>query len=150
MEAANDTVLSNSLPASPWTISKARLRTAGLIGGLIVAFLVFDGVTKILRTEATVKGSEQLGIPVEATPFIGVLLLIFASIYIIPATRILGAILLTGYLGGAIFAHVRVGNGAFPLIFTATFGVLIWAVAVLCQPRLLSLIFLQQWPAGKE
>ena len=116
----------------------------------MVAFFIFDGVTKLLRTEATVKGSEQLGIPAEATPLIGALLLVCTAIYVIPATRILGAILLTGYLGGAVFAHVRVGNGAFPLIFTSTFGALVWAVAALREPRLLKLIFLQQWPTAKE
>ncbi len=151
MDTANDTVLAtNTFSSQSPAISKVRFWTAAILGGLTAAFLIFDGVTKLLRTEATIKGSEQLGIPVEATPFIGVLLLICTSIYIIPATRILGAILLTGYLGGAVFAHVRVGNGMFPLIFTAAFGVLVWAVAALREPRLIKLIFLQQWPAGKE
>jgi hypothetical protein len=151
MEATNDTVLrTNTFSASSPAISKGRVWTAAIIGGLMVAFFVFDGVTKLLRTEATVRGSEQLGIPVEATPLIGALLLICTAIYVIPATRILGAVLLTGYLGGAVFAHVRVGNGAFPLVFTAAFGALVWAVVALREPRLLRLIFLQQWPAGKE
>lgn len=134
----------------PARVSKAKLWAGAIIGGLAVAFLIFDGVTKLLQTDATVKGSEQLGYPAEATPIIGILLLVCTAIYVLPKTRLLGAILLTGYLGGAIASHVRVGNGAFPIIFSAAFGALVWAALVLREPSLFSLILLRQWPGKPQ
>ena len=131
-------------------VSKPRLWAGKIISGLLVAFLIFDGVTKVIQTDAVVKGSEQLGLPAATTPVIGFVLLICTAIYVFPATRILGAILLTGYLGGAIAMHVRAGNGAFPIIFSAVYGVLIWVGLVLLEPRLFGLIVQRQLPRNAQ
>jgi len=128
-------------------VSRQKLWAGAVIAGLVVVFLIFDGVTKVIQIEAVKEASVQLGLSASVTPAIGVVLLICTAIYVIPATRIFGAILLTGYLGGAIAIHVRAENGAFPVIFAATLAVLLWIALVLREPGLLRLILLRQWPA---
>ncbi len=76
---------------------------------------------------------------------IGILLLACTAIYAIPPTAILGAILLTGYLGGAVAIQVRAGGGAFPLSFSIIFGLLVWVGLILREPRLGWLVVLRQW-----
>ena len=127
-------------------VSRPKLWAGAIIGFLIVAFLVFDGVSKIIQIDAVVKASEQLGLPPGTAPVIGILLLICTVIYVIPPTRILGAILLTGYLGGAIAIHVRAENGAFPIIFSAGIGVLVWGALVLREPHLFRFIVIREQP----
>ncbi len=74
----------------------------------------------------------------------GVLLLVCTAVYVIPRTAVLGAILLTGYLGGATAAQVRVNHPLFETVFPVMFGVLIWAGAVLREDRLRALIPLRR------
>lgn len=146
MEMINESII----PGRPTAIidrpSRVKSWTGAIIGTLLVAFLIFDSVGKILQLEAVIKGSAQLGLSVETVPVIGYLLLICTVIYVIPPTRILGAILLTGYLGGAIAMHVRAGNGTFPVVFSGAFGVLAWVALVLREPQLFRLLVLRQWP----
>jgi hypothetical protein len=75
---------------------------------------------------------------------IGLLLLACTLIYVIPRTTILGAILLTGYLGGAAATHVIQRSGAFPIAFAIGFGVLVWAGLILREPRLVRWLFRRQ------
>ncbi|HXJ56449.1 MAG TPA: DoxX family protein [Verrucomicrobiae bacterium] len=125
------------------SVSKVRPWLGAIITGLVVLFLAFDGVTKILQLTPVVKASEKLGIAADLLLGIGVLLLTCTVIYLIPKTTILGAILLTGYLGGATAIHVSARSGAFPVAFSIVFGVLVWVGLVLREPRLLSLILLR-------
>ena len=118
-----------------------RVWSGWIVTGLAVAFLTFDGVTKVLRVTPVVEASKQLGLPPETTVPIGLLLLGCTLIHLIPRTTILGAILLTGYLGGATAVQVRAGNGTFPVVFSVGFGVLVWAGLALREPRLASWIF---------
>ena len=133
------------MPIVTDTVSKPRFWAGAIVAGLLVAFFVFDGVAKLLQVDAVMKASEQLGLQLSVTPMIGVLLLVCTLVYVIPKTSILGAILLTGYLGGAIAIHVRAGNGAFPVIFAFVFGGLVWLSLVLREPRLFRLILLREW-----
>ena len=137
-----------AMPSSSFTqqVSRPKFWAGAVLAGLLAAFFVFDAVAKLLQVDAVMKASEQLGLPLPVTPFIGGLLLVCTLIYVIPRTSILGAILLTGYVGGAIAIHVRAGNGAFPIFFAATFGVLVWVALILREPGLLKLIFTRQWP----
>ena len=130
-------------------VSRPRLWAGAIIGGLTVAFFIFDGFTKVIKTGFSIEGSQQLGYPAETVPTIGLILLFCTAVYVIPQTRVLGAILLTGYLGGTIASHLRAGNGWFPIVFSLIFGVLVWAAAVLREPRLLSLVLLNQWPESQ-
>ena len=128
-------------PAPP---SNGMLWTGGIITGLVVLFLAFDGVTKIIKVAPVVEASERLGVPLDSIRAIGIVLLACTAIYAIPQTAVIGAILLTGYLGGAAAIHVRAGSGAFPIAFSIVFGVLAWAGLVLREPRLFWTILLRQ------
>jgi hypothetical protein len=108
-----------------------------IISALCILFLLFDAVGKVIRESHHVEGSAALGWPADQVQSIGIALLISTILYIIPRTAILGAILVTGYLGGAIAIMVRVGQ---PLYFAAVFGVLVWAGLYLRDEKLRALI----------
>ncbi|MEO8605700.1 MAG: DoxX family protein, partial [bacterium] len=110
-----------SLPSS-----KSGVLAGRIISTLVVLFLIFDGGAKVLKIPQVVEGSVQLGVPESAIPGIGIILLVATLVYVLPRTAVLGAILLTGYLGGAVFTHVRVGGPLFPIVFAVAFGVLTW------------------------
>jgi hypothetical protein len=116
--------------------------TGRIISTLLVVFFLFDGAMKFVKPEHVVKGSAEFGIPAEALNGIGAALLVSTVLYAIPSTAVLGAILLTGYLGGAIMTHVRVGGLDF--LFAAFFGVLVWLGIYLREPRLRALIPVRQ------
>jgi len=134
-------MLTNTQPA---IVSKGGLWAGGIITVLVVLFLTFDGVTKVIKAAPVVKASEQLSLPPNTILGIGILLLACTTIYAIPQTAVLGAILLTAYLGGATAIQVRAGNGAFPVAFSVAFGLLVWVGLVLRNPRLLWTILLRQ------
>jgi hypothetical protein len=127
------------------SLSTARLWTGIVLTGLVCLFLAFDGITKILKVSQVLKASEGLSLPSGTIVPIGWLLLACMVIHLIPKTAVLGALLLTGYLGGAVAIHLRAGAGAFPIVFSAAFGVLVWVGFALREPRLSGLIFLRQW-----
>jgi hypothetical protein len=103
-----------------------RIWTGRIISGLVVLFLIFDSVTKLITIPPVVEGMRQLGYPVPLAPVIGTLLLICVLLYVIPRTAPLGAILLTGYLGGAVASQLRVGMPLFTYtlgpVYAAAFG----------------------------
>jgi len=109
--------------------------------GLVVAFLLFDGLVKFVQIPAVVDASNQLGFPLHLNPGIGALLLVCLATYAVPRTAVLGAILLTGYLGGAVAMHVRVGNPLISHVLFPTYvGALIWGGLYLRDARLRALI----------
>jgi len=87
-----------------------------------------------------VEACGPLGIPVWTIQGIGVALLVSTILYAVPRTAVLGAILLTGYLGGAIETHVWTGGPAFNVIFAGMFGVLAWVALALREPRIWTLV----------
>ena len=113
--------------------------------GLVALFLVFDGITKAIRVSPVMEACQKMGIGPDTAVGIGILLLACTALYVIPKTAILGAILLTGYLGGAAASHVIARSGIFPTAFAIGFGVLVWAGLALREPRLVRWIFLRQW-----
>ena len=122
------------------TVSKGRLWTGRIISGLVVLFLLFDGITKVMKVRAVIEASAQLGYPVNAIVTIGIILLVCTVFYIIPQTAVLGAILLTGYLGGAVAANLRIGTTMFNTFFPIVFAALAWAGLYLRESRLGALI----------
>jgi hypothetical protein len=124
--------------AVPGTSSRASSRHAlwagRVISALVVAFLAFDGIIKAMMLEPIVKASTQLGYPEGAIFGIGVTLLICTVLYAVPRTAFLGAILLTGYLGGAVATQVRVEDAWF--VFPVFIGVLVWVGLFLRDDRL--------------
>ena len=95
------------------TVSKRRLWAGRIMSGIVVLFLIFDGVTKLMVIQPVVQGMRQLGYPVPLAPVIGTILLICVVLYVISRTAPLGAILLTGYLGGAVASQFRIGMPLF-------------------------------------
>ncbi|MGH9444834.1 MAG: DoxX family protein [Terriglobia bacterium] len=121
-------------------ISKAALWTGRIISGLVVLFLLFDGITKVMKASPVLKAAAQLGFSVTQIVGIGVLLLVCTIIYVIPRTSVLGAILLTGYLGGATAIQVHAANPIFETLFPVIFGVLVWVGIYARDERLRALI----------
>lgn len=108
-----------------------------IISILLVLFMLFDGIGKLLRIEESVEGTIKLGYPDRLVIVLGVVLIIVTVLYAIPRTAILGAILLTAYLGGATATQVRVESMSF--IFPILFGLLVWAGVYLRDCRLRAL-----------
>ena len=88
--------------------SKKRLWAGRIMSGIAVLFLIFDGVTKLMVIQPVVDGMRKLGYPVPLAPVIGAIVLICVVLYVIPRTAPLGAILLTGFLGGAVASQLRI------------------------------------------
>lgn len=132
-------------PARSSSASKAMPRLGAGLTGLVVLFLAFDGITKVIRVAPVLEACQKAGIASDLVSGIGLLLLACTAIYIIPKTAILGAILLTGYLGGAVTVHVIARAGNFPIVFAIGFGVLVWTGLALREPRLVRLILLRQY-----
>lgn len=109
-------------------ISKSRLWTSRIMSGLVILFMLFDGIYKLMPPDEIVKASiDELGYAEHHLPIMGILALLATVIYIIPATSVLGAVLLTGYFGGAIATHVRVDNPLFShILFPVYLAVLMW------------------------
>ncbi len=98
-----------------------------VLSTLAVLFLLFDAITKVLRAQPAVEGTVQLGYPASTVTAIGLVLLACIVLYVIPRTAVLGAILLTGYLGGAVATHVRLLNPLFShTLFPVYVAVVIW------------------------
>ena len=116
-------------------------RWAGrILSALAILFVIFDGVIKVMQMAPAMEATAQLGYPESLVFGIGILELACLVIYVIPRTSILGAILLTGYLGGAVATHVRAGSGLFPLIFPVIIGLLFWGGLYLRDNQLRALI----------
>ena len=108
--------------------SKKAMWIGRILSGLAVAFLTVDAVMKLFMPPVAVEANAQLGYPGSAMLPIAILELVCLVIYLIPRTAIIGAILWTGYLGGAIAVHVRVGNPLFShTLFPTYVAALLWA-----------------------
>ena len=121
--------------------SRAKLWTGRIASGIIVLFMLFDGVIKLVKPAPVVESFAQLGYPSGTAAGIGMAALGCTILYAIRRTSVLGAILLTGYLGGAIATHVRAGNPLFSdILFPVYMGVLVWGGIYLRNERLRALI----------
>jgi DoxX-like family len=117
--------------------SKTQLWFGRILSGIAALFLFMDGTVKVLRLAPAVEGSGQLGYPAEMVFPIGVLVLVGLALYLLPRTSVLGAIYLTGFLGGAVATHVRVGNPLFShTLFPTYVAALLWGGLVLRDVRL--------------
>jgi DoxX-like family len=110
------------------------------IGGLPALFLLVDGGMKLVSPAFVVEATTKLGYAESAIAPLGIVLLASTVLYLIPRTAVLGAILLRGYLGGAVDVHVREGEGWFPILFPVVFGALLWGGLYLRDSRLRALV----------
>ncbi|MGH9969686.1 MAG: DoxX family protein [Pyrinomonadaceae bacterium] len=120
----------------PVPVSKSRLWAGRIIGGLPALFLLVDGIMKLIKPAPVVEATVRLGYSENVIIPLGIVLLVCTVLYLIPRTSVLGAILLTGYLGGAVATHVRAGEGLFSIVFPVVFGVLLWLGLYLRDDRL--------------
>lgn len=120
--------------------SKAMLWTGRVISALVILNLLVSGGFGLAKPQVAVQGTLALGFPEGSIVLMGALLTISTILYAIPRTTILGAILVTGYLGGAVAAHVRIGSGAFDTIFPVIMGAMVWGGLYLRDPRLRSFL----------
>ena len=120
-------------------VSNGRLWAGRVISGLPALFLLVDGGMKLVKPAVVVDATVKLGYSESAIIPIGVVLIVCTILYLTPKTSVPGAILLTGYLGGAVATHVRVNEGVFPIIFPVIVGVLLWLGLYLRNPKLRAL-----------
>jgi hypothetical protein len=116
--------------------------TGRILTALVVAFMVFDGVIHVLTPAPVVDAFAQLGVPLRLSIGVGVVELVCTALYAVPRTAIFGALLLTGYLGGAIAVQLRAGAGWFPTIFPLIIAALLWGGLALRDPRVRTIVSL--------
>jgi membrane protein DedA with SNARE-associated domain len=125
----------------PIDLSRKALWAGRVLSGVAVLFLLFDAIGKLLRPAAVTEGTVQLGWPVDVILTLGVLQVICLITYLIPRTAILGAILWTGYLGGAVATHVRIDNPLFShILFPVYIAALLWGGLWLRDRRVRALL----------
>ena len=131
--------------AAPSTVSTKRVWAGRVLSALGALFLLFDGIIHILKITPVVEAFAQLGYPLGSARALGVIEIISVALYLLPRTSVLGAILLTGYLGGAIATQVRVGA---PLLSTTLFPIyvalFVWGGLYLRDDHVRSLIPLRR------
>lgn len=126
------------------SVSTGRLWSGRIISWLPAIFLLIDGVWKLFKPALVVEATVKLGYSENVIVPLGIVLTLCTILYMIRRTAVLGAILLTGYLGGAVATHVRAGEGLFPISFPIVLGVLLWGGLYLRDHRLAKLIPLHQ------
>lgn len=113
-------------PSYPVLNTKTRW-TGRILSGIAVLFLLFDAIGKLARPIQVIEGTTQLGWPASVILPLGILQVVLLALYLIPRTAPLGAVLWTGYLGGAIATHVRIGNPLFShILFPVYVAALLW------------------------
>jgi hypothetical protein len=115
-----------------------------VLSAFAVVFLAFDGAIKLMRLPAVLEATVQLGFPLSSIVPIGLTLLVCTLIYVIPRTSVVGSVLLTGYLGGAVAAQVRAGNPMFEMVFPIITGTVVWTGVFLRDRRVRALLAPQE------
>ena len=133
--------ISNAIQSDTvFSVSRKRIWAGRILSFLPALFLIFDAVMKLFKPAFVVEATVKLGYPERVIVGLGVVLLACTLIYLIPRTAVLGAILLTGYLGGAVATHVRAEQGWFEILFPVVLGILLWSGLVLRDDRVRTLI----------
>ena len=121
------------------SISLGRLWTGRIISAIFITFFLADGIAHLIKPVGVTNAFNQLALPIRLSVPLGILQLALIGVYLVPATSVWGAVLLTGYLGGAMAIHLRCGDGAFPLLFPLILGFGFWIGLLLrSQPLYLS------------
>lgn len=129
------------IPASTTSVSRTMVWTGRILSGLGAGLMLVDSLVKVLKLAPAVKGTAELGFPPESVMVLGILELAGTLLYLFPRTTLLGAIVLTGYLGGAIATHVRLSNPLFTHVLSPTYiALLIWGGMYLREERLRTLM----------
>jgi len=130
-----------NVTTSPQSTAAWKLRTGYALSCLVILFMLMDVAMKLLRLPIVLETTAQLGWPSDSAMPLGVVLLLCTALYAWPRTSVLGALLLTAYLGGAVATHARIGS---PLLshtlFGVYLGVLLWAGLYLRDSRVRALL----------
>jgi len=127
-----ENLLAQNIPLAARS-SRTSLWVARALTGLIVAFLLFDAIAKLIAVAPVVEGTRQLGFAVTVIRPLGLLLAVSTLLHLIPRTQLVGALLLTAYLGGATATQVRAGQ---PFWFPVAMGAILWITYFLRSPSL--------------
>jgi hypothetical protein len=130
--------MQSTLAVAP--IPNSQRWASRLLSALPALFLLLDGALKLVKPAPVVEATVKLGYAESVILPLGIVLLVCTIVYLIPRTAVLGAILLTGYLGGAVNTHVRMDEGWFPVLFPVILGVLLWGGLYLRESRLAALL----------
>ncbi len=129
-----------SLEPTLATMSKGMLWTGRVLSGLAGLFMLFDGVGKLVKPQPVVEATVRLGFPESSLTGIGIALIAATLVYLYPRTSVLGAIVLTGYLGGAVASQVRINEQVFSIVFPVLFAAIVWGGLYLRNARLRALV----------
>ena len=121
-------------------MTRTTMWTGRVLSALAVIFLAFDGSIKLMKLPVVIDATAQLGFPRDSILVMGLLLVACTLIYVIPRTSVVGAVLLTGYLGGAVAAQMRVGHPAFEVVFPIIVGSIVWIGLFMRDQRVRALI----------
>jgi hypothetical protein len=138
MEPVMTTTIAETVP-----VSKPARWTGRVLSGLVIVFLLFDGAIKLVPWPVVTETMDKMGYGSSETlaRSLGIITIVCTVLYSVPPTSILGAILLTGYLGGAMASHVRIGSLLFShVLFGFYLGLMVWGGLWLRDPSLRSLI----------
>jgi DoxX-like family len=136
-----------NVEANVVTVSRSLIWIGWIMSCIVVLFFLFDGITKLIMIDPVVDATMRIGFPLEVIRPLGIVCLVCAILYAIPRTSILGAILVTGFLGGAVASKVRMEDPLFSdVLFGVYVGVLAWAGLYLRDDRLRSLIPFRRGP----
>ncbi|ORI24442.1 DoxX family protein [Rhodococcus sp. 1168] len=128
--------MTTTTTTAPRTNSPVAARVGWVLTALIAIFLIFDGVTKLLNVQAVKDATVDLGLREEMMPVVGIVLLVSLALYLLPRTAFLGAVLLTGYLGGAVLTNWRVDKPLFSTVLFAVYvGIVVWGALYLRDPK---------------
>jgi len=135
-----ENVLAPTIPLAARS-SRTSVWVGRVLAGLVVTFLLLDAIAKLIAVAPVVQATRQLGYAIEVIRPLGVLLALSTLLHLIPRTQLIGALLLTAYLGGATATHVRMGT---PFWFPVVMGAIIWITYYLRSPSLRALFLSPQ------
>ncbi len=121
-------------------LSKGRLWTSYILQAIVVLMFLMGAANNILQTEQAVSGATALGYPESSVLYLGIILLVATLLYIIPGTSVIGAILLTAWLGGAVATHVIHEDPLFNILLPVLFGIVVWLSLWLRNEKLQALL----------
>ena len=130
--------MASTLSVSP--VSPAALWTGRILSAVVALFLLFAAITDLVKPAFAVQGTIKYGYPLASMTGIGIALLVGVLLYLFPRTSVLGAIVLTGYLGGAVSTHVRAGDPPGLMCFPVLFAIAMWGGLYLRDLRLRALV----------
>jgi integral membrane sensor domain MASE1 len=123
----HDAAVAGDIDMTLWTARTLRV--------LVVLFLLADAASHVLKPAPVVDAFQRLGFPLTLSPELGILMLVLLVLYAVPRTSVAGAILLTGYLGGAVATQLRAGSPPFETMFPVLVGILVWVPLGLTDQR---------------